>query len=163
MHQDRHPPAKSPLVPDSAWILRSRSQVESTLGGFTADARPGSEGLRLGPCLTPPPTSPSSPLTASTAPSDICRCVFTTSKGRVRVAATWSGEERAQLHSQALRGTKASQGRLRKPSRLPGRHCYVETFWVCLLTLTQSPIGHFWWPYPNAVNSPFLRRHQTQS
>lgn len=112
----RHPPAKRPLVPDSAWILRSRSQVESTLGGFTANSRPGSVGPSLGPCLPSTLTYPSLPLTASTVPSAICRWVFTTSKGRVRVAATWRGGDRARLHSQA------PQEWLTKASRLPSRH-----------------------------------------
>lgn len=40
-HTHRHPPAKSPLVPDSAWILRSSSQVELACGGDTAGARNG--------------------------------------------------------------------------------------------------------------------------
>lgn len=40
-HTHRHPPAKSPLVPDSARILRSSSQVELACGGDTAGTRHG--------------------------------------------------------------------------------------------------------------------------
>lgn len=36
-HTQRHPPAKSPLVPDSARILCSSSQVEMARGGVTAN------------------------------------------------------------------------------------------------------------------------------
>lgn len=83
--------------------------MESSLGGLTVDSRPSSVGASLCPCPPSTFTSPRSPLTASTAPSAICRCVFTTSKGRVRVAATWLGEEREQLYSQErLRHHKGS-------------------------------------------------------
>jgi hypothetical protein len=124
VHSQRQTCKESPgarFSPDSA--KQEPGGVHSGRLHCRCKARLSRAQLRPLPALSP--HQPSLPLTASTAPSDICRCVFTTSKGRVRVAATWSGEDRAQLHSQALRGTNASQGRLRKAHRLPGRHCNV--------------------------------------
>ena len=66
-YTQRRPPAKRPLVPDSARILRSSSHVESVCGGITAN--PGPIRPRGAPPALPHTSQGSSPLTASTAPS----------------------------------------------------------------------------------------------
>lgn len=90
VHSQRQTCKESPgarFSPDSA--KQEPGGVHSGRLHCRCKARLSRAQLRPLPALSP--HQPSLPLTASTAPSDICRCVFTTSKGRVRVAATWSG------------------------------------------------------------------------
>lgn len=104
--QRKHAPRQAPTCKESPGARFSLDSPKQEPGGINpwglhCRFKAQVSSTQFGPCLPSAVTSPGSPLMASTAPSAICRWVFTTSKGRVRVAATWWDSERARLGTQA--------------------------------------------------------------
>lgn len=165
-HTHRHPPAKSPLVPDSARILRSSSQVELACGGDTA-------GTRHGPVRPHPDSHFPSPRASQaphlSQPPLLPAQLGVESSPHRRVESGWpppsgvGGEG-----SSSLPGPPSLHpARVCQPYHHGGRACFSKGSWL-MHCYARPPPEH---PprntsaslTPSLVNSPSLRCLQPQS